>query len=194
MIRKRTHRNRETQEAAAPRARDTAKDPKGATPPAKATDTLTNYFKDPVTTTPDPDPGYEPYPLYMYGKPEQTQFTAFTKDQAILDILDDIILQHSPNTIQVTTYRRPTMDPSNFNPLEFLLENLDDNYADPEDTGATPPTPAMQKAEHQFIQAVLNEYKSWHMDPILTETVHIADWLQQHPDKFPEARQRTQYQ
>ena len=194
MTRKRTHRNRETHAVAATSTRDTAKAPQDTTPPGKATDTPIKDFKSTITTTQDPNPGYEPYPLYMFGKPEQRRLTAFTKDEAILEILDGIIPQHFPNTIQVTTYCRPTIDPRNFNPLEFLLENLDDNYAGPEDTAATPPTPNMQKAEHQFIQAVLNEYKSWHMDPVLNETVHIADWLRQHPDKFPEARQTPQSQ
>ena len=126
----------------------------------------------------------------MYGAPEQRRVTATTLTEAVEQILSEIIPEHFPDTIRVTTFKRPTIRPQMFNPLEHLLEQLDEEYADPEDTAETPATPRMKEAEQAFLQAVLREYVPWKLEPDHTVVVDVGEWLRANPAIFPNARQR----
>ena len=130
-------------------------------------------------------------PPFMYGYPGQERLTATTPDEAVQEILQRMWPEQFPDTIQVTTFDRAVISPSGLNPLDHLLEQLDELHADPEDTGSTPPTDAMTQAEQTFIATVLTEYRSWKLDPGTTESVNVRDWLNHHPSQFPSARQRS---
>ena len=123
---------------------------------------------------------------YTYGLPNQNRPTALTKDEAMENILAGIIREHFPPNIKVTTYRDPTIQAADLNPLEFLLELLDENYGDPDDPAPTHPTPEMVQAERTFITAVLSHYRPWPKVPLLTETINVPAWMDLHPNKFPD--------
>ena len=122
-----------------------------------------------------------------------------TKDGAverwIEDFFDDISEDYEwttrclPDTITITAFRRPKLDIGKFNPLEFVLEELDEEYADPEDIRGADATPAMIEAEKEFLKIVLDEYSPWRADKSHHVTVNLADWIREcHPQWLEESR------
>ena len=76
-------------------------------------------------------------PPLMYGYPGQDRLTATTRDEAVEEILERMCPDQFPDSIQVTTFGRVVISPCGLNPLDHLLEQLDEEHADPEDTEST---------------------------------------------------------
>ena len=131
-------------------------------------------------------------PILRYGLPDQPPPTATTPDQAVHQILQGIWPPHFPNTVPVVTYRPVTIDPATLTPLDSLLEQLDEEHADPDETASTTPTPKMLEAQQAFIQAVLQEYQSFLMEEVSRDHHNVAEWLTRHPNTFPDTAQRNE--
>ena len=94
-----------------------------------------------------------------------------------------------PDTITITAFRRPKLNLGTHNPLEFVLEELDEEYADPEDIIGADATPAMIEAEKEFLKIVYDEYSPWRADKSHHVTVNTADWICEcHPQWLEEPR------
>lgn len=59
--------------------------------------------------------------------------------------------------------------------LDRILESLDEEYADPDDS-TTKPTAAMRAAALQFAETIRAEYDSWMCEEVTHETVRVADY------------------
>jgi len=81
------------------------------------------------------------------------------------DQLDEMVVEDWPRTMLIE--RRVPMKawvPGTWGPLAKVLEDLDEEYADPAgDT--TKATDAMLAAERVFLAAVIAEYKVWQHEP-----------------------------
>jgi hypothetical protein len=112
-------------------------------------------------------------------------------DDAVEEFIDDFldpkmtpaeVLEAIPAEIDVYGYARMKPSISEETSLEHLLEVLDEEYGDPDDS-STEPTPAMLAAEKQFHEAVLREYESWACKKVCTKTVDSKEWIQKNrPD------------
>lgn len=133
-----------------------------------------------------------PTPRTKYAHPTFHRPTATNIDDAVEQVLSLMWPSLFPDTIPITAYEPVKIDPAPLNPLECLLEQLDEDHADPEGTSPTQPTPAMLEAQHTFIAAVLSDYIPFQLRAIETHNVRTSEWLSRHPTKFPDARQRSQ--
>ena len=111
-------------------------------------------------------------------------------DEAIEAELDEIIgdfgMDLLPETIEVHGYRRMEIDPESrgLNPLEHVLEWLDENFSDP-DGSSTKPTQAMKDAEREFIRKVLAEYTVWQCEPTgEVVKVNSMDWIKENAPEW----------
>ena len=111
-------------------------------------------------------------PKFMYGMPGKYPLTAVW-DEAVEDLLNRMWPEHFPDNVEIATFKRVKIKPDGFNPLERMLEQLDEEYADPDQTGDTSPTEPMLQAERTFIAAVLAEYHPHQMEQHTTENVDV---------------------
>jgi hypothetical protein len=120
-----------------------------------------------------------------WGPPEAERLYANTKDEAIEFILDDLDLDKLPEMIEVAGYAPMAPDIETTyegDVLEHILEQLDENYGDPEGDD-TSPTEAMKEAEAAFLAVIQKEYHVWMCDEVCRETVNAMDWIKGHrPD------------
>lgn len=125
------------------------------------------------TTMSDKDP-------VLWGCDHSEEIITHTdRFSAIEDYLDGLDLPF-PKTIKVYGYApmKTSVSFSNY-PLERVLEDLDEEYANPDGEG-TKPTEAMKEAEKAFIEVVEREYKSWMCEVVITEEVVVEDWVKEH--------------
>lgn len=73
-------------------------------------------------------------------------------------------------------------------PLELVLENLDEEYGDPDGDGYEV-TDAMKAAEKAFLEIVAAEYRPWSCEQTgKSVTVNALEWVQEHrPDWLKES-------
>ena len=94
-----------------------------------------------------------------------------------------------PEKVTVYGYARLVMEPGEPDPgrvLERVLEELDEEYGDPDD--ATDATPAMLAAAREFCEAIRREYPVWRCEKVEQTEVDVATWVEGHrPDWLGEA-------
>lgn len=119
----------------------------------------------------------------LWGELGDESLRHHSPDDAIEEIIDGLHPAGFAEIGQVTVHEFAPMKasvPSHWRPLESLLENLDEEYANPEGDG-TKPTEAMLAAEKAFIAAVLAEYKPWMCEETgKTVTVNALEWVREH--------------
>ena len=116
-----------------------------------------------------------------FGGPDDEQLYHESIDEYIEATLDDMYPgQPEPATLVVVGYvpMKASTWPEDW-VLEPLLENLDENYGNP-DGDPTEPTEGMKKAARAFIDAVLAEYRVWACEEVTRETINIAEWRGAH--------------
>jgi hypothetical protein len=87
---------------------------------------------------------------------------------------------------EITMYEYAPMKPTLSkcgSPLERVLEQLDEEYGDPNGDGYEV-TEAMKEAEQVFLKAVLAQYRPWACEQTGKKiTVNALEWVQEHrPD------------
>lgn len=98
-------------------------------------------------------------------------------DEAVEAYLDERCDAPLPATVKVTAFKRRKLGPRDANPewiLESLLEQLDDEYGNPDE--GTDPTPAMKAAAEAFAEAIRREYVVWTCEAVATATVDVKAW------------------
>lgn len=98
-------------------------------------------------------------------------------EHAIGETLMGITYGNYPDYLIVTVYSPVMPDTSCLNPLEFLLESLEEDYGDPEGAASYAPTKGMKDAEKAFINAVLREYEPWEKKEVETVKVDVKEWM-----------------
>lgn len=119
----------------------------------------------------------------FWGAHDDERLVYTSADDAIEAILDALEPAEFDEIGEVTVYGFQPMKPSpslGWDPLDILLEQLDEQHGDPEGDG-TRPTEAMRAAEKVFIDAVLAEYESWACEPSgEIVTVNALEWVREH--------------
>lgn len=102
------------------------------------------------------------------------------KDEAIEAILED--MEPEPETIEICGFVTMEINVKGYDPLEDILERLDEEYGDP-DGDPTKPTEAMIEAEKAFLAVIEKEYTSYMCEIVCRETVNVNEWIKEHrPD------------
>jgi hypothetical protein len=124
--------------------------------------------------------------IEFYGIGDQESLIHQDFDECVEDYLDQC--DRLDIAFDVQGYKTCTIATRFLQPLEHVLELLDEEYGDPEG-GYTKPTEKMKEAEESFLEAVLSEYKAWTCEPI-GEPVkvngfkwarkHRPDWIREH--------------
>ena len=106
------------------------------------------------------------------------RLTYIDKDEAIMNILDGT--DKLPDKIEICGYVRmvPNIELLSANILERLLEDVDDEYGDP-DESYTKVTDAMKEAAKEFLTTVLDEYTVWACEIVKRETVDVMPWVKE---------------
>ena len=112
----------------------------------------------------------------LYGDPDQAGLTATTLHEAVMDIVDRMGGTTFPCSIDIATFE-PMQPVTNFQPLDAVLEKLDEEYGNPEAVEPFHPTPAMEQAEKDFLAVVLQEYRPWAYEQTLVETIDLQVYL-----------------
>jgi len=63
-----------------------------------------------------------------------------------------------------------------FSVLERLIEDLDEEYSNPEGNG-TVYTDKMKVAAKEFVDVILDEYTSWACELVKRETIDVQEWI-----------------
>lgn len=126
-----------------------------------------------------------------YGDAEN--LTDTDPDDAIRDYLDGFlspgcdVLEMLPETVELYGYARMKTDGIELDAdsiLERVLENLDDEYGDPDDR--TTPTPAMKKAAKAFVAVIRDEYKVWSCEVVNRQVIQVEDWVRENEPEWLE--------
>ena len=116
--------------------------------------------------------------IVFWGAPGSERLTHYTPSDAIIDILEECgpVL---PYEIEIVGYRRMKFSVLCMNPLEQLLEQLDEELAG--EDGPNDPTPGMVKAETAFLDVVQREYVPWACEqvPGTKETINVVEWVRE---------------
>ena len=116
---------------------------------------------------------------YRYGPAHpgaSPRMTCPTRDEAVLQALNAPAHNGPPPTVEVITYAPRRVETEQLNPLERLLETLDEEYGDPTGCAKTEPTPEMKQAEQEFVNAVVAKYRPNRLRPVMSEEIDVARW------------------
>ena len=113
----------------------------------------------------------------LFGGLEGGRLTATSIHEYLLGILDTLDFDEWPETIVVHEWAPVRVRDQDLNVLGNLLENLDENFGDPEDA-PTSPSDAMKEAEAAFREVIQAEYKPWvHLLTGVQHTVNVLAWV-----------------
>ena len=122
----------------------------------------------------------------LWGQIDQESLVAQTLDEALEEYVlrlheeagPDVCL---PETVSFAEYEPMKLSQAGLNPLETLLENLDDECLMFDWSKPTKPTEAMKVAEEAFLDAVLSEYKTQAYQEVAGSktVVNVREWQQQ---------------
>ena len=98
-----------------------------------------------------------------------------TEQEFIEMYIDDAFGVPLSEKITIARYE-PKPIPSKFlNPLEIVLEHLDEEFGGEEEW--TLPTPTMQEAEVVFVEAVLSEYQNNAFEEVERYEIDLNEWV-----------------
>lgn len=111
------------------------------------------------------------------------------QDDAIESLLDGVgDIDKLPETLEIYGYARqlPKVNTWAVNILDRFLENLDEEYGNP-DGNYTESTDSMKEAAEKFVTTVLDDYVSWVCDIVAHKTINVKEWIQKNrPDWLEE--------
>lgn len=126
--------------------------------------------------------------FYGINQPETVHDDIDGCIEEYLDQCDDF-----NHTFEVEVYERvETEYKPAFSPLERMLEDLDEDYGNPD--GHYPePTDDMQEAEQAFIKAVLADYEVWRCETT-GEVIKVdgLEWVRKHCPHWLKDSEETQ--
>lgn len=93
------------------------------------------------------------------------------KDKAIASYLEEC--GTPPETLLLKSFS-PLVADMKIDILDYLLEILDDEYGNPNES--TKPTESMRRAEEEFIKKILEEYRVYSCEQIGQETIDVHKW------------------
>lgn len=133
----------------------------------------------------------------FWGFPDDYRLTCTDPDEVIDRWLDDAWptrIDDLPATVEVAGFVPKTVDAAALadSVLERMLEDLDDEYGDPDRYDYTEPTPEMRAAAQAFAEVVVADYSVWQCREVERMTVDVRAWIAAHaPDYAAECE--TEY-
>lgn len=120
--------------------------------------------------------------VVYWGHEDSEFFTAESLDSAIEAYLDNFAANQWPDVL-VMVGVRPQQVVVNANEiLETVLEELDEEHADP-GGDPTEPTQTMIDAANTLAYVIESEYTSWACDAVETREINSLEWISGHrPD------------
>lgn len=116
-------------------------------------------------------------PDYWTCREGEEILACHTIEEAVDDYADHIHPEPMPEEIEVIGFAtREATDDWCGSPLDYVLENLDAEFGDP-DGGPRGKTARMKVAEATFILAVLSEYSVWACEEVCRKTVKVSEYL-----------------
>lgn len=101
--------------------------------------------------------------------------------------------QENEGMAKVYGYQREVIKGSDlWDPLESILESLDEEYGDPGE--ASEPTEGMKKATEEYLAKVAAEYKPWACKIVKEVEVNIQEWIKEHRPDWLEEEQHGRQQ
>lgn len=129
----------------------------------------------------------------LWGREDDERLTYTDPDEAIEAYIDDYPQDElAEYTVTVCEFRpmKPKYNGAR-RVVERVLEDLDEDYGDPDGDGSRP-TPAMLAAAETFIAAVLAEYRGWSCEPTGERvTVNALEWTKEHRPDWLEPQRPT---
>jgi len=97
---------------------------------------------------------------------------------AVTEFIDnqDWRAKNVPESVTVFGYARMKASLDADHILEFTLEQLGEEYSDP-DGGDIEPTSAMKGASQTFVAAILANYECWACEQVLEMKVKVVDYM-----------------
>jgi hypothetical protein len=116
--------------------------------------------------------------FWSVGDSERLRWTNI--DDAIVEWIDDMYDATLPDEITVIGYAPMEVSTHHLNPLEHVLEYLDEEYGDPDGAGWSKPTERMKEAERGFLRVVKEEYVSWSCEEVARKTINVREWRREY--------------
>jgi len=115
--------------------------------------------------------------LFYYGGDDDERYNANTLDEYLESFVDEwCSYEPFPEKITVNKAIPEKIPSGSCRVLENLLENLDEDFSDPDFGVATKPTPAMKKAEAAFMKVIRAEYKNYWLKTVEKIEVDLKKW------------------
>lgn len=127
---------------------------------------------------------------YFYGEAEQEVYTCDSLDEYVQEIVDNTHPADLPLKIIVQKMAPEEISDQNFEVLNDLLERLDEDFSNPDDSDGTKPTEAMRFAEELFIATMKREYKNYWLDCVGKIEVDLLKWCRE--NGYPECAEELQ--
>ena len=109
---------------------------------------------------------------------EEYSYAYDTLDKAIAETLD-YLYPNIPETLTMIGWRRMLAHADPDWVLEVVLENLDEELADPDGFDGTRPTQAMKEAAEAFCSVIMREYVPWACEEVCREVVNVKEWARE---------------
>lgn len=119
----------------------------------------------------------------LWSADDGERLSDYTLGDAIGHYLDGIEPGCWPNMLTVTGFARMRARVSARWLLDLILENLDEEYGDPE-CGYSKPTAAMIAAAGVFAAAIESEYDSWACETVTKVTVRVIAWVRENEPQW----------
>jgi hypothetical protein len=121
----------------------------------------------------------------FWGSGDDERLSCTDEDEAIEAMLDEMTAP-LPEKITVYGYAPMEVNTGALNPLEHVLEYLDEEYGDSEGDPSKE-TDAMKEAERVFLEVVKKEYVVWACESVCKKEIIVADWIKENrPDWLTE--------
>jgi len=132
-------------------------------------------------------PGFLPTDLlrvvYWKTTGEEGETLFGTVDEAVDDFLEPFFgpPRPHPDTIDLHGYARMRVGFLKGDTLDRTIEDLDEEYGDPDGNDDSPKTDKMYAAEAAYHQAIVEGYEPWACEPVVTVTIDLRKWHRWNP-------------
>ena len=120
----------------------------------------------------------------FWGPPEAERLKHGDVHAAVEEILDDMYptpISEMPETIDVVGYAPMEISVGElYEPLEDVIERIEEEYGDPEGMQLAEITDRMKSAQDHFLRVVRDEYQAqcWACEEITRLTINVREWIE----------------
>ena len=109
----------------------------------------------------------------LYGSFDQENLTATTLEEAVGEAIDGLAPE-CIEELEVWEFERMPFNAHSYQPLERLLEDIDEDFYCDGMTGPTEPNERMLYAEQAFLDVIQDEYMPSAFEPVRKHVVNVT--------------------